>query len=284
MMKLAAPNPQALAPLPIDVVSIQSQVVYGQVGNSVAVPVFNGFGLRVAAVPTVVLSNTPHYPSMHGGAVPLDWFEGYLADLGARGALAGVRVVQLGYLGGPAQAEALGRWIAGLVAVRPDLRVHIDPVIGDHDSGVYVAPGMVAAYRDHLLPLAQGLTPNGFELECLTGLPTGTMEQTIAAARTLLGGRARWVIVTSAAPATWPPGRVRVAVVTHDDAQVLDHAHVDTAPKGTGDMFGAALTGHLLAGQPVAEAARRAALQVIEALERTREAGCGELLLAGPLR
>lgn len=86
MMKLAAPNPQALAPLPIDVVSIQSQVVYGQVGNSVAVPVFNGFGLRVAAVPTVVLSNTPHYPSMHGGAVPLDWFEGYLADLGARGA------------------------------------------------------------------------------------------------------------------------------------------------------------------------------------------------------
>ncbi|CPQ80495.1 pyridoxine kinase [Bordetella pertussis] len=147
MMKLAAPNPQALAPLPIDVVSIQSQVVYGQVGNSVAVPVFNGFGLRVAAVPTVVLSNTPHYPSMHGGAVPLDWFEGYLADLGARGALAGVRVVQLGYLGGPAQAEALGRWIAGLVAERPDLRVHIDPVIGDHDSGVYVAPGMVAAYR-----------------------------------------------------------------------------------------------------------------------------------------
>ncbi|WP_057689404.1 pyridoxine/pyridoxal/pyridoxamine kinase, partial [Bordetella pertussis] len=264
MMKLAAPNPQALAPLPIDVVSIQSQVVYGQVGNSVAVPVFNGFGLRVAAVPTVVLSNTPHYPSMHGGAVPLDWFEGYLADLGARGALAGVRVVQLGYLGGPAQAEALGRWIAGLVAERPDLRVHIDPVIGDHDSGVYVAPGMVAAYRDHLLSLAQGLTPNGFELECLTGLPTGTMEQTIAAARTLLGGRARWVIVTSAAPATWPPGRVRVAVVTHDDAQVLEHAHVDTAPKGTGDMFGAALTGHRLAGQPVAEAARRAALQVIE--------------------
>ena len=65
----------------IDVISVQSQVAYGNVGNSIAVQVLQAFGLQVAAVPTVILGNTPHYPTMHGGALPQDWFEGILDDL-----------------------------------------------------------------------------------------------------------------------------------------------------------------------------------------------------------
>lgn len=94
-------------PLSVDVVSVQSQVVYGRVGNNAAIPTLEALGLSVAAVPTVVLSNIPHYPTMHGGALPIEWFDGYLQDLSARGALHALRAILVGYLGNPAQAQAL---------------------------------------------------------------------------------------------------------------------------------------------------------------------------------
>ncbi|MBN9405561.1 MAG: pyridoxine/pyridoxal/pyridoxamine kinase [Burkholderiales bacterium] len=269
----------ALRPLAIDVVSVQSQVVYGRVGNNVAVPTLQAQGLAVAAVPTVVLSNTPHYPTIHGGALPVDWFAGYLSDLSARGALGQLRAVLTGYLGGPEQAQALGRWIGELVHTRPALRVVIDPVLGDEDHGEYVAPGMADAYRQHLLPLADGLTPNGFELARLTGMPVGSFDQVVAAARTLLADRTQWIAVTSAAPATWAPGEMQVALVTRTQAEAIRHPRIAATPKGTGDLFCAGLTARWLGGAELRQAAEAACQQVVEALELTRQAQSAELLL-----
>lgn len=269
----------ALQPMQVDVVSIQSQVVYGQVGNNIAVPTLQALGLRVAAVPTVVLSNTPHHPSMHGGAIPLDWFEGYLSDLEARGALQRLRAVVMGYLGGPAQAEALARWIQALVRERPAIQVFIDPVLGDEDVGVYVDPGMVEAYRSHLLPLADGLVPNGFELGLLTGCPATSVDDVVDAARSLITGRTQWVVATSAAPGTWRKGWMRVVVVTRDQVEIIEHRRLDTTPKGTGDMFNATLAGQRLAGAGVADAARLACDRVLDVLTASHAAGSAEMLV-----
>ncbi|MCK9538848.1 pyridoxine/pyridoxal/pyridoxamine kinase [Dokdonella sp.] len=269
-----------LRPLALDVVSVQSQVVYGRVGNSLAVPVLQAAGLRVAGVPSVLLSNTPHYPSLHGGAVDASWFAGWLADLDARGATAQLRQILVGYLGSPAQAAHLARWIAAQLAARPALAVQVDPVIGDHDSGIYVAPGLVEGWRT-LLPLAEGLTPNGFELAHLTGAALDGMDTVIAAARRLLGGRTRWVVVTSAAPEHWRAGHMLVAVVTRDTAEVIEHARIDAVPKGTGDLFAASLAAGLLGGQALHAAARAAAGRVVDSLVLTREACSAELLVAG---
>jgi len=269
----------ALRPLPIDVVSVQSQVVYGRVGNNVAVPALQAQGLTVANVPTVIFSNTPHYPSFHGGSIPAEWFSGYLDDLFARNALGQVRAVLTGYMGGPQQAELLAAWIARLLKARPALQVVIDPVLGDHDTGQYVSPDMADAYPRHLLPLADGLTPNGFELQQLTGSTASDIDSVVAAARRLLTGRTQWIVVTSAAPAAWTDDQMLVAVVTRHEHKILSHARIDASPKGTGDLFSATLTGQLLSGASLVDAAAYACDQVIAALELTRQAQSAELLL-----
>lgn len=272
-------NTEGLQPLPIDVLSIQSFVVYGSVGNNVALPALRADGHGVAAIPTVYFSNTPHYPSIHGGPIPLAWFGGYLEDLLARDALGQLKAIVIGYLGSPGQAKLLAEWLVDVRRSRPGLLVVVDPVIGDHDSGVYVDLALVDCYRDALLPLADGLTPNSFELSTLTGLAGDDLAGTTAAARTMLGGHTRWVAVTSAAPATWAVGRMQLAVVDADATSVVEHARVDATPKGTGDLFSAVLVSSLVLGLPPAEAARRASDRVVEALDLTRRRGCAELLL-----
>lgn len=272
---------ESLKTLPVDVISVQSQVVYGCVGNSVAIPTLQRMGFSAAAVPTVMFSNTPHYPSLYGGAVPDEWFRGYLRGLDDRGVSGQTRAVLVGYMGGPSQAEILAEWLTQLVARRPEIMVIIDPVIGDYDTGIYVDPRMTLAYLDTLLPHAQGMTPNCFELETLTGRRITTIDQAIAAARTLLTGRTRWVVVTSAAPAPLDDSEqaMRVIMVTRDQEQVFAHPRINATPKGTGDLFSAALTGYMLKNIPLPQAIEHAYRDVMATLERTRRYGCGELLL-----
>ncbi len=272
---------ELLKTLPVDVISIQSQVVYGCVGNSVAVPTLQKMGLNVVPVPTVMFSNTPHYPTLYGGALPDDWFSGYLQGLHDRGVTEKAKAILVGYMGGPSQAKILAEWLARLIAARPDIQVIIDPVIGDYDTGIYVNPLMTEAYLDALLPLAQGMTPNCFELELLTGHPITDINSVIAAARTLLTGRTQWVVVTSAAPGD-NSGRhdeLRVIMVTRHKEQVFSHPRIAIYPKGTGDLFSAALTGYLLKNATLPDAIERSYGDVMAALERTRKFGYGELLL-----
>lgn len=275
----------AYEPLPVDVISIQSQVLYGCVGNSAAVPTLQGMGLNVVAVPTVLLSNVPHYDTLHGGPIPTEWFAGFLADLERRNALRHVRAILLGYLGPPEQTAELVEWLERILDEHPGLMLIVDPVMGDHDAGVYVHQDLPPVLRDRLVPLARGLAPNAFELEQLVGEPLPTRDATVAAARTLLTGTTEWVVVTSAAPAQTPSGTVTVLVVTRDAVEEIGHELVATIARGTGDLFTAVLTGGLLHGLSLVDATRAACDHTVAVLQRTTALGCGELVLdVGPVR
>lgn len=270
-----------LHPYHVDVVSIQSQVIYGRVGNNVAVPTLRQHGLAVAAVPTVLLSNNPQYPTVHGGAVPADWLAGFLEDLGRRGALDKVRAVLIGYLGNAEQAAVIARWLRELLHRLPDILVIVDPVIGDLDVGLYVDPDLVQAYHRTLLPLATGLTPNGYELSLLTGLPADTEEAASSAARSLLQERTQWLIATSAAPLSWQAGQINLLLTRRETPahNLLSHPRVDSAAKGTGDLFAATLLARLLLGADLHTAVHTASASVLHQLELTRRANSQELIL-----
>lgn len=272
----------SLDPVPIDVISIQSQVVYGRVGNNAAIPALEASGLCAVAVPTTLLSNTPHYPTVHGGAVPEDWFAGWLDDVEARGVSARARVVQVGFLGAPAQARILAAWWTRMRERHPQLRLHLDPVMGDYDYGVYAADGMVEAWRTLLVPEAHGLAPNRFELEQLAGTRLADLDDCRRAARALLRGPTQWVVVTSAQ--NDPRGAiVQTLLETREGtSSIFEQPRVACEVKGIGDYFAARLTAHVLHGMDLSAAVEQACRDTAARLEHTRLLGWEEMAIDAP--
>lgn len=104
------------------------------------------------------------------------------------------------------------------------------------------------------LQLANGLTPNGFELEQLCGHPLTTQEQTRQAAQALLNDTTEWVLVTSAPGVAENDDQLGLLLVKHDEVQSYTHPRIQSKVKGTGDMFAALLVSHLLHGKSLDEA------------------------------
>ena len=261
-------------PSPVDVISVQSQLVYGHAGNSAAVPPLRALGLRVAEIPTTLLSNAPFYETTRGHVLPAQWLADLLRGASERGLPQRAGALISGYFGSVANGAAFADWLDGALLQSPGLRYCLDPVIGDTHTGAYVEPGLEKIFSERLLPHAWLVTPNAFELGRLTGMPSLAEDEAIAASRVLLARGPQWVIAHSV---SGDPGQLVTLAIGHEQVWRWTSPHLPVDVAGTGDVLMALVVGFLLRGESFEEAVGRAISGVHAALEATLAAGHEEL-------
>ena len=180
------------------IISIQSQVAWGHVGNSAAVFPMQLHGIDVIAVPTTLLSNRPGYPTLRGRVLEAELVADLLVGIEERGAVERASMILSGYLGSAAIADVVAGFVARAKARNGALRYTLDPVLGDRDRGLFVKADIPPVVRDRLLPLADIITPNHFEFEWLCGAEARTLDQVLAQARGLIARGPGTVVITSA--------------------------------------------------------------------------------------
>ncbi len=266
----------------MNLLSIQSWVCYGHVGNASAVFPLQRLGAEVWAVNTVQFSNHPGYGDWTGGALGGDAVRSLVDGIERRGALARCDAVLSGYLGQAEIGEAVLDAVGRVRRVRPDALYCCDPVIGDEGPGVYVSAGIPEWMRGRALPAADIATPNPFELAHVTGRDCGTREAAKAAIGALQAmmraGGPRTVLLTSLHGAETPADATDLLAAEAGAFHLLRTPRLPRAFNGAGDAIAALFLFHRLRSGSAAEALERAASAVHGLLRRTAEAGSRELL------
>lgn len=212
------------------VLAVSSQVAYGPVGLTAAVPALQANGHEVLAVPTITLSNHPGHGKPAGFRTQAQDMKAIFGALDGLGALAKVDAALTGYFAASEQVEEVANVLARMKAARPDLFILVDPVIGD-EAGLYVPQAVAEAIRDKLLPVASCITPNRFELAWLSGRDVTGEAEAESAAHALAIAE---VLATSIPGGA---GMLSTLLLTRSYSHAVRTAKLTQVPHGTGDML-----------------------------------------------
>jgi len=260
------------------VISIQSQVVHGHVGNSAAVHAMQAEGVNVAAVPTTLLSNHPRYPTVRGRVLDAELVADLLRGVEERGLVDEAAVLVTGYLGSPDNAVVIADFVERALSRNPKLVYLCDPVIGD-DGRVYVADGILDVVRHRLLSAAHLITPNQFELELLSGVKIMDGASLRAAAAALAGQHRVDVVATGCTLLDTAAGQVETILCVDGQLSRFATPRLPIRPYGTGDLLTALIAAHLAKGAVIEAAVRLAVDTIFAVLVRTQQTGSAEMSL-----
>jgi pyridoxine kinase len=233
------------------VLSISSQVVYGHVGNSTACFVLQRMGHEVLSLPTVLLSNRPGYQALAGDRTDPARIDAMLEAALANGWLGDIDAILTGYIPAAEHAALCERWITRIKGLRPEAVYLCDPITGDEPAGIYIQEAAARAIREQLVPLADILTPNRFELGWLSSRPVPDAATVVTAARAL----ARPAVIVTSAPAG-AQDRIANILVEGSETAATVSARETVQAHGTGDFFAAHFLAHRLAGSSNRDALR----------------------------
>jgi pyridoxine kinase len=258
------------------VLSLQSRVAYGHVGNAAAVFPLQRLGIEAWALDTVAFSNHTGHGRWRGSVVPAAEIASLFEGIAELGVLPRIDAVLSGYLGDAATGPVLLDIVERVRAANPDALFCLDPVIGDVDTGSYVTAGIAEFFRDRALQLADIVTPNHFELEYLVGgrVASLTAAAGAAAALRLLGPRIALITSLDA-----EPDRVTMLAAGPEGAWAVETPRLPIVLNGCGDVTAALFLGHLLRGAPLPEALALTAAAIFAVIEMTAQEGRYELAL-----
>ena len=261
------------------ILSIQSHVVYGHVGNSAVAFALQRLGREVWPLHTVQFSSHAGYPGWRGEAFPPEWIAACVDGLDAIGALSRCDGVVTGYLGRAEMGEAALAAVAAVRARNPEAAYACDPVIGDEGRGVYVREGVPEFLRDRALSAATIVSPNAFELAWLTGLAVGTRAEALAALQVLRRRGPEIAFATSLRLEDTPADALDLMVASNDGGWRVRTPKLPVAVNGAGDLISALFLHEWLASRDAAQALASAAARVYAVVEATARAGTRELAL-----
>lgn len=261
------------------ILSIQSHVASGYVGNRAAVFPLQRMGHEVIAINTVQFSNHTGYGTWTGQVFPPEHIKDVLMGLQAHGALAQVDGLLTGYLG---DAE-IGQIILDALDLLPDNAVWLcDPVMGDVGRGFFVREGIPAFFRERAVPRAKIITPNQFELEHLTQRSIKTLDDAREACIATHGMGPDIVLLTSLLHTKTPDGAIQMMASSRSGEQYLATTPLlplTPAPNGAGDCTAALFLAHMLSGEGMKNALAKTAASIFGLFEETQKAGTRELAL-----
>lgn len=259
------------------VLSIQSQVASGHVGNSAATLPLQRLGFDVFAINTVQLAHHPGHGRWRGHRVEPERLAEILDGLDEHGVLGRCAAVLSGYLGDPAVAELVLRAVTAVRVRRPDALYVCDPVIGDDHTGVFVASGVPEAILDRLVPQADVVIPNQFELGFLTGRSIAGVDEARDAGAALRAKGPRLVVATGLTGIG--PDRLGVLADAAAETWLVATPRRPIRLGGTGDVFSALFLGHYLRTGDLRPTLERAVGAMFALIERTHADGADELRL-----
>jgi pyridoxine kinase len=266
----------------MNILSIQSWVSYGHVGNASAVFPLQRLGAEVWAVNTVQFSNHTGYGDWKGAVYTGQSVTDLIDGIAARGALPRCDAVLSGYVGGADIGDAILHAVTSVRRANPKAHYCCDPVIGDTDTGVYVRPGIEDFLRHHALPAADITTPNRFEIERLTGIACATLDsakQAVLRLRSMLRGQGPGcVLLTSLETEETPADSVDMLAFEAGQFHRLRTPRLNLNVNGAGDAIAALFLFHRLQSGSAVIALENAGSSIHGLLRRTEEAGSREIL------
>ncbi|WP_065570584.1 pyridoxal kinase PdxY [Microbacterium oleivorans] len=261
------------------ILSIQSAVAYGHVGNSAAVFPLQRIGVEVYPVYTVNFSNHTGYGAWRGPLISPQDVADVITGIEDRGAFGDIDAVLSGYQGGEGIGDVILDAVARVKAANPNAIYACDPVMGNAKSGCFVAPAIPVLLRERVVPAADLITPNQFELGFLTGTDPGDLESTLASVDAARAMGPSTVLVTSVERPDRPEGTIEMLAVTDNGAWIVRTPHIPMKANGSGDVTAALFTAHFRASGDAADALAKTTSSVFDLLQNTYDAGTRELQL-----